>query len=346
MGTGIMKSDTENNLVSVILSVFNSAQYLKDAIESILNQTYTNFEFIIIDDGSVDNTESIIRTYSDPRIIFIKNEKNKGLIYSLNLGISIAKGAYIARMDADDLSLPERFDEQVDYLKNSPHTVVVGTHQAEVRNNKIITRGSGEYDSDFLKGILLFNTCFSHPTVMMRNIFQKNGLYYDSKFIHAEDFRIWTELALKGDFHILNKVLLKYRLHPEQISNKHAIEQDIISSEIRRDHLQNLGFKFNEKQLSIHNCIGNHKFITSWELLLQIEEWLISLIEQNQYLKLYSKEGFNQSILKNWMDTCGNSNFGWKAFWLCIHSPIALREKISLMQKGRLLAKCLIRSKK
>lgn len=341
-----MKNEIENNLVSVIMSVYNAGQYLRGAIDSILNQTFKDFEFIIIDDGSTDDSLSIIRSYKDPRIRFIQNEKNEGLIYSLNLGLSKAKGEYIARMDADDLSMPERFAEQVNYLQKHPEVVVLGTHQLELRNNKTVTEGSGEFDSDFLKGILLFNACFSHPTVMIRNIFKENGLSYNSKFKHAEDFRLWTELALKGEFYILNKVLLKYRLHPQQITSKYSPEQDKISKEIRRDYLKNLGFAFNEKQLNIHDRIGNHEFVTSWEFLLEIEEWLINLIQQNQSKKLIKSEGFNKSIIKNWVDTCGNSNLGWRAYQLCIQSPVVFGVKISFKQKMRLLAKCLIRSAK
>ena len=106
-------------LVSVLMAVYNGEKYLLEAIESILNQTYTNFEFLIINDGSTDSTEEIILSYSDQRIRYIKNEQNLKLIASLNKGLDLAKGKYIARMDADDISLPDRLEKQVNFLERN-----------------------------------------------------------------------------------------------------------------------------------------------------------------------------------------------------------------------------------
>ena len=131
-------------LVSVIMSVYNGEKYLVQAIDSILNQTYQNFEFIIIDDCSTDNSSHILQEYAqkDSRIKIIKKEKNigiKGFIKNLNLGISIAKGKYIARMDADDISLPERFQKQVDFLENNPEITLVGAQLNLINEQNKIT---------------------------------------------------------------------------------------------------------------------------------------------------------------------------------------------------------------
>jgi glycosyltransferase involved in cell wall biosynthesis len=336
----------ENKLVSVLMSVYNGEKYLFQAIQSILCQSYRNFEFIIINDGSTDGSEKIIQSFKDPRIVFVQNEKNKGLIYSLNLGLQLSKGDLIARMDADDISLPERLTEQVNFMNHSPQTIVLGSNQTEVMGEKVVSKGKGTYSSDYLKSVLLFNTCFSHPSVMIRNVFTSSNIRYDASFLHAEDFRLWTELAKLGQLDLLNKNLLRYRIHAAQISNKHGVEQDRISSKIRQDYMKSLGFVFTEQEAQIHDKIGNHVFVTQFELLVQVEKWLMNLIHQNSVLKALNENHFLQMIVKNWLDTCGNSNLGWKAYRYCLNSEILKTQKIGPVQSLRLLAKCIIRSRK
>jgi glycosyltransferase involved in cell wall biosynthesis len=129
--------------ISVVMSVYNGEKYLRQAIESILQQTYTDFEFIIIDDGSTDSSREIIQSYDDKRIRLVINEQNIGLTKSLNKGIRLAKGEFIARMDADDISLPQRFEKQVAYLDSHPEVGVLGTyaniidHRGKIINNII-----------------------------------------------------------------------------------------------------------------------------------------------------------------------------------------------------------------
>ncbi|HGF9542707.1 TPA: glycosyltransferase family 2 protein, partial [Acinetobacter baumannii] len=122
-------------LVSVVLPAYNAELYLKEAIDSVLSQTFTDFELIILNDGSIDRTEEIILSYNDSRIVYVKNEKNLGLIGTLNKGINLAKGKYIARMDADDICLPERFKKQVDFLEKNNEIDLIGTNAIKINNN-------------------------------------------------------------------------------------------------------------------------------------------------------------------------------------------------------------------
>jgi glycosyltransferase involved in cell wall biosynthesis len=178
------------------MSVYNAELYLKEAIESILNQTYKEFEFIIINDGSTDNSLAIIKDYSnhDSRIILI-NRENKGLIYSLNEGISKAKGKYIARMDADDISLPNRFEEQIKFLENNLDIGVVGS-DAIVFHKDDKSIWTTYSDSNRTKAELLFSSPLIHPSVMMRkSIIDKYKLFYKKEYIHAEDLELWIRFA-------------------------------------------------------------------------------------------------------------------------------------------------------
>jgi glycosyltransferase involved in cell wall biosynthesis len=120
-------SNIQKSRITVLMPVYNGEKYLREAIDSIFNQTFTDFEFLIVDDGSTDNSVEIINSYQNSRINLVKNDKNEGLVYTLNRGLSLAKGEYIARMDCDDISLPERLKKQIDFLDSNSEIAVVGT---------------------------------------------------------------------------------------------------------------------------------------------------------------------------------------------------------------------------
>lgn len=328
--------------ISVLMSAYNAERFIKYAIESILSQTYQDFEFIIVNDGSTDNTDSIITTYNDSRIVYIKNPKNLGLIASLNKGLKIAKGDYIARMDADDIALPNRFKLQLETFAKNPHAIVVGSEYYLLSGNKK-SYIKNNNDSDYNKAVLFFSPCFCHPTVMMKNVFNEKNIFYDSEFIHAEDYELWTQLALQGDFLNVNQPLLMYRNHQNQISAINKSGQHEISKKIRIAYLIKMGFKVDENQLEIINLIGNNIFITSKIVLFLIENCLSDLREQNKRLKIFNQNSFNLFIHKFWMDSCGNSNLGLRATIIYVKSPLSKIVPVGLSAKFKFVLKCLIR---
>ena len=204
------------------MSVFNAEKYIQEAIKSVLNQTYSNFEFIIINDGSKDNSLEIIKRFlvKDSRIILIDRE-NKGLVASLNEGILKSNGDFIVRMDADDICLPNRFRDQLDFMKKNPNIGVCGSWVelfGEGFKSKI---WKIPCNSERLKAELLFSSCFAHPSVIIRKkILLDNNILYDESYIHAEDFELWTRLSDVTNFGNINKVLLKYRVVEDSVSNK------------------------------------------------------------------------------------------------------------------------------
>ncbi len=203
--------------ISVLLPVYNSQNYVKAAIESILNQTYKNFTLFIINDGSTDHSEEVILSFKDKRIVYIKNETNLGLVASLNLGLEKANGVYIARMDADDISLPNRFEKQINYLERHPEVAVLATKLLMVDEaGKEIGFWNDDFDSVTQKDILINMpkiNCIGHPTVMMRNEAIK-GFRYNKKFKNSEDWGLWLTLLANGlVIDKLDEVLLKYRVH-------------------------------------------------------------------------------------------------------------------------------------
>lgn len=218
--------------ISVIMGAYNAQEYIAQAIESILNQTYTDYEFIIINDGSTDDTPNIICRYakSDPRIIFIDNKENQGLIAVLNQGLDMARGEFIARMDADDISLPQRFEKQVAYLDANPDVGVLGT----------LIHGFGLLDAPGVQipvvtvFDLLKQNYIAHPSVMLRKaLLDKYNLRYNPEYIHCEDMELWSHLIFKTKFHNIMQVLLMYRVTGNNISSKNWDLQQKTTEKIR-----------------------------------------------------------------------------------------------------------------
>ncbi|OOX97253.1 hypothetical protein BOP98_09140, partial [Campylobacter coli] len=222
---------------------YNRQEYVVDAIESILNQTYTNFEFIIIDDCSTDNTYEIIKKYAeiDKRIISLQNEENKGHVYTLNRGFGLAMGKYIARMDDDDISLPQRFEKQVEYMEANPNITVLGSF-IEVFNERFEECWSWvcEDDPEILSILINFFNPMCHPSVMIRREFLNfYDLKYEEKYRHAEEYFLWTEiLKYGGKIANIPEVLLRYRRHSRSITNTFSKKQTGLAGEIRKIQLQ------------------------------------------------------------------------------------------------------------
>lgn len=206
-------------LVSVIIPSYNDGSYLKQAIDSILNQTYSNIEIIVVDSSDDKDTINIIKTYKEKILYFF--QPRKGVAAALNYGLEQARGEYIARMDADDISLPQRIAIQVGYLEKNLDVDVLGTQSNKINEQgKVIEKGDCCYYSDSqIKAKIIFENCIIHPTVMMRSQLVKNGWRYDEKQ-YAEDLGLWMRMATKGvKFANLHEHLLLYRKHENNMSS-------------------------------------------------------------------------------------------------------------------------------
>lgn len=207
------------------MPVYNAEKYIKAAISSILNQTFQNFELIIINDGSTDNSAELIRSFSDPRIRYIE-QANKGLPQTLNEGLILAKGQYIARMDQDDIAYPGRLEKQINFLNNHPEYILVSTNVQTINESGMLLNSQLFPIQPYippLEWLLLWETPIAHPTVMLRaEALKKSNLKY--KDVQAEDSDLWRELAFYGRFHRLDEVLLSYRVHSQSLSQRKNIE--------------------------------------------------------------------------------------------------------------------------
>lgn len=229
------------NKISVVMPTYNAEKHVAEAIESVLNQTFNNWEYIIVDDGSTDKTKSIIRSFKDKRIKLIENEHN--FIDSLNIGMKNASGKYIARMDADDIMRCERLEAQYAIMEEPLNVIVCGSWMKvfgeNIPEDVIISSLFGVLECPllyFLKENVLF-----HPTVMIRADFlRKHSLKYEN-YRHAEDYKLWVEIAKNGGrFYIDSQALLSYRISSGQVSCQKKEEQRRTSLRIRKEVLNYL----------------------------------------------------------------------------------------------------------
>lgn len=234
--------------VSVVLPVYNASDKLSIAIESILNQTFKDFELILIDDCSKDNSAEIIQNYvkMDPRIVFIKNEENLKLSKTLNRGIDIAKGKYIVRMDADDFSFPDRLEKQYNYMEANPEIGVSGGSMEimDYDGNTLRNRFYLLNDSEIREKVFFFSP-FSHPTIIIRkDVLLKVGLY-NHDFNPAEDYELYFRIGEISKFGNLKDMLIKYRITPGSMTFGGTKKMEMQTIRIRNLYFGNKNYPSN-----------------------------------------------------------------------------------------------------
>ncbi len=234
-------------LVSVVMPVYNSEKYVAEAIESILNQTYKNFEFIIVNDASTDNSLEIIKKYAkkDKRIKIITNPVNYYISKTRNVGIKLAKGKYIITHDSDDISLPTRIEEQVDYLNKHSKVGVVGSW-IQLFNDSNSETSIRKYpeDDESLRKMIFFCSPIAQPVSAIRKeVFNKIGLYSEID-PPSEDLYLWFMIGTKFKYANIQKVLLKYRFHEKSATGSKLRVMEEKSIAVREKFRNNLKFKF------------------------------------------------------------------------------------------------------
>lgn len=212
--------------VSVLLPVHNGERYLVASLDSVLRQSFADFEVLVLDDGSTDRSLEIVAGYSDPRIRVVRNADNLGLVPTLNRGLAEARGVYLARHDADDIALPDRFAKQVQALDARPATLVVGTWlQLIDADGRLLDVWRYPSHPLAVEWTLHFDSAVGHPSAMYRTDAVRDAGGYDGAYPYAEDFDLWSRMSRAGDVSNLPQVLEQYRLHDASLSGTHAREQ-------------------------------------------------------------------------------------------------------------------------
>lgn len=279
------------NLVSVVMCQYNTPErYLREAIESVLNQTYTDFEFIIVDDGSSDGSIDVIRSYSDRRILLIENEHN-GIAKALNIGLEHASGAFVARMDSDDVCMPDRFEMQVNYLRSHKECIVCGSY-AEFIGNRFEKTKSGLYLVDIpsreeFRIRLLFS---NYPTILhsaamfQHRMLRDHHICYDERYTYVQDYQMWIDCSRIAECANCPQILMKIRRHDASTSHRNAAERDVLKQQIINEQIKPLEISLPDNWKEIHWGCLNHP------LTEESMAWLETIVRQNRIHRLYDPE--------------------------------------------------------
>jgi len=332
--------------VTVLMPVYNGASYLSEAMRSILSQSFADFEFLVIDDGSTDDSASIVQGFQDPRIRLVHNGSNLGLVASLNKGMALAAGQYLARMDADDISRPTRLAQQVRFMDEHPGVGVCGSWVRFIpKENDYIWKLPGS--SQEIRCWLFSGVGVAHPSVMMRReLFVRHGLQYDPSFTHIEDYELWGRAIRFMDFANIQEVLLDYRISPEQVCTRHEALQLATVVSLRAERLRELGIDPSRDEQRLHEAIVNGKSLPDADYLERAERWLVRLETANRAAGLYQADLFAKRLLGIWFSVClslsGTGRCSWQR---CQASALWAAAGASLWPRARALAAWMTRKK-
>jgi len=309
--------------VSVIMVVFNAKAYLKEAIDSILGQTCSNFEFLIADDGSTDATVDMLRSYEkqDCRIKLFLYKENKGQTYRLNQLIQQAQGEFIARMDGDDISLPHRIERQLQYLKTHPNCVLLGTQMYLLYQNEHLKAKPLPTDKYSIRFYAFFNNPFSHPSVIIKTRELKKMDGYPQKEM-AQDYALWSKIIYKYETANLTQILLHNRIHPQSKSMTKRQDQKKIALQIAK---QNLAYFLNNWSLKNIDCLFGFLKLNPTEISEVIKGWRLYKQLIKEYFGTYPQAKHSLSFLIFLSGT--TLNFLWIKF-----SIITWRDKWQLLR--------------
>ena len=245
--------------VTVLMPVYNGESFVREAIESILSQTYRDFEFLIINDGSTDRTKDIILSYKDSRIRYIENRTNLKLIATLNKGIELARGEFIVRMDADDVSLADRLNVQVKFMDTNPDVALCGTWFLEFPAKEPITKYAVQNDD--IRVRMLHQTQFCHPSVILRAaVLKDNNFYFDLNYEHAEDYELFVRIAEKFKVANVPQLLLKYRIHKTSITSLYNEIQNENTKKIIINQFKHLKTDFTDYDFTLYSTFAYSDF--------------------------------------------------------------------------------------
>ncbi len=295
-----MDKNIKNPKVTVLMPVYNAKIYLREAIDSILNQTFRDFEFLIINDASTDSSKNIILSYKDSRIRYFENKKNLGVARTLNRGLRLAKGEYIARMDADDISLPFRLERQVAYMYKHPRIAVCGTWLKALYDTKgEIWKTPATHEE--IRSLMLFHDAIFHPTVMIRTgIIKKYNLRYSESYPYAEDYELWIRITKHSLLANLPEVLLYHRVHHKKHIDGYLKIQEKSANKIRLSQIHHLGIRPNRSEFFTHVTISMGTYKREKSFVTAAEKWLGKLIMANLKINKYSHKSFVRVIANTW----------------------------------------------
>ena len=290
--------------ISVILPVHNGMPFLSEAIGSVLDQSFHDFECLLIDDGSSDGSQEYFQSLTDQRLSVLVHKQQKGLAASLNEGFELAQGDFIARMDADDICHPQRFKEQIAYLQAHPQVDICGTWARTFGEGREQLWRYPETDSE-IKAEMLFASVLVHSSVMLRAAtVRSQNIRYEDPLKAAQDYELWSRIQDQVQFANVPKLLMDYRIHPEQVGAISGTTQQRVADEVRERQLERLGLKATAEEKTLHHRIARWDFGVGLDDLGLIEDWLLKLWAMNTESSLYDSGSLSSAIERRWWVAC------------------------------------------
>ena len=316
------KEAVDSPRVSVVMSVYNCSSDVGRAIRSILDQTYRNFEFIIVDDASTDNSMEIVARFDDPRIRVLSNRENLGLASSLNRGIRAARGEFVARMDCDDVSLPARLKHQVRYMDRNPEVTVCGSFVRAFGHGSGVWHVPTEHEE--IRAQLLFNNSISHPSVMMRKSHLDTLPYvYEEGRRRVEDYELWVRISPAFRLVNIDRPLLLYRTYDVRRLRKHP-EVIAAGNVIRRGLLQEMDMDVSDGDLELHMQISRSRRNDSVDFIVRAGDWFERLLAAHERRPIYDPEAFLRTLGVRWWRVCkGSTELGPISRRLYLEHPLS-----------------------
>jgi len=296
-------------LVSVIMRARNCAPYVQASIQSILSQTFRNFELIVVNNGSTDQTVEIVDSFQklDSRIRLL-HLKEGNLAEAMNEGCRQAAGNYIAIMDADDVSLPTRLEKQVRFMESSPEIKACGTWFMSFGDGGNVEVKFPSDPSELVSSLVFFSP-ICNPTAMIRNsVFLQDGLSYDASFVVAEDYSFWVKVAKIGKMANLPEILLHYRRHAEQTTQQKENLIYAMSAKVHSSLLADLGIAPSEEEEKLHEQLAFGSYNISPEFVSRVEVWLMKLGAANAATGRYPAEAFSKVLGDYWFNVCSRAS--------------------------------------
>ncbi len=335
-------------LVSVLMPCYNVELYVEEALSSIINQSYTQLEIIVINDCSTDSTLSILNKLAvkDSRIKVVSNETNLKLIDTLNLGVGLCTGDYIARMDADDISFPDRIAKQVSFLEKNKDYDVVSTQLYTFKTGskrKNLYHNPENFEE--LKAYLLFRSGICHPAVMIRRtLFTERNLSFEKEYLYVEDYALWVKASYITKLANLSEPLLYYRVHDSQVSVLNEQKQIDNKKTVFQIHCEKLGLPITPDFLDLYSSVAECvPKISSLEYLQKCENLIFSLLSKTHTNGFHASEYLERLLSLHWLRLCANSRLGLQAIGYCKKSKLYIKGNYSNQDILILYIKCIFR---
>ncbi|MBE0641940.1 MAG: glycosyltransferase [Bacteroidales bacterium] len=297
--------------LSILMPVYNGERYLRESISSILNQSFHDFELIIVNDGSQDGTAGLVSRYTDPRIRFIDRKENLGVVHSRNEALDAARGDFLAFFDADDIAHPEKFSIQMDFMRKNPEVGVLGTTALRIGpRGEVLGKWKLRGQSDHIRARMLFHNAFVNSSVIFRNDVL-SALRFTEGMAPCEDYLFWWKMIQGTKAHILRRSLTLYRVHQDSLTGANPGTLARCDREVTRIILEDAGIRLSEDLLCLHLELKSGRSLKRKADLKALRNWLLQMETQQQVVP---HRIMRNTLVNRWI----------KVIWLCRRYPLLM----------------------